>query len=113
MLDEGKAMLDFSRLDQLSFDCYGTLVDWQTGISGAVGEVLEARRMRVLEVGCHNHMEPLRVCPTPLVSHLLRRMDNFEQNLADDFQKFKDENRLAFAAIAKHLDVDLNPADTE
>ncbi|MYI56559.1 MAG: haloacid dehalogenase type II [Acidimicrobiia bacterium] len=33
-------MLDFSRFEWLSFDCYGTLVDWETGISTAVGEVL-------------------------------------------------------------------------
>ena len=35
-------MTDFDRLEWLSFDCYGTLVDWETGISDAVGEVLEA-----------------------------------------------------------------------
>ena len=27
----------------MSFDCYGTLVDWETGMSTAVGEVLDAR----------------------------------------------------------------------
>ena len=36
-------MLVFSRFEWLSFDCYGTLVDWETGISGAVGEVLASR----------------------------------------------------------------------
>ena len=35
-------MHDFSRLEWISFDCYGTLVDWQTGISTAVSGVLEA-----------------------------------------------------------------------
>ena len=34
-------MLDFDRYEWLSFDCYGTLVDWETGISTAVAEVLE------------------------------------------------------------------------
>ena len=38
-------MLDFSRFEWVSFDCYGTLVDWETGISGAVGEVLASRGM--------------------------------------------------------------------
>ena len=33
-------MLDFDRYEWLSFDCYGTLVDWETGISTAVAEVL-------------------------------------------------------------------------
>ena len=35
-------MLDFNRYEWLSFDCYGTLVDWETGISHAVAEVLES-----------------------------------------------------------------------
>ena len=36
-------MIDFDDIEWVSFDCYGTLVDWETGISAAVGEVLEAR----------------------------------------------------------------------
>ena len=36
-------MLDFSRFEWVSFDCYGTLVDWETGIAAAVGEILESR----------------------------------------------------------------------
>ena len=35
-------MLDFNRFQWLSFDCYGTLVDWETGISTAVAETLGA-----------------------------------------------------------------------
>ena len=35
-------MLDVDRFEWLSFDCYGTLVDWETGVSGAVGEVLKS-----------------------------------------------------------------------
>ena len=34
--------LDFGRFEWVSFDCYGTLVDWETGISTAVGQVLES-----------------------------------------------------------------------
>ncbi len=33
-------MLDFGRFEWVSFDCYGTLVDWETGISDAVAGVL-------------------------------------------------------------------------
>ena len=35
-------MLDLRRFDWISFDCYGTLVDWETGIAEAVGGVLAA-----------------------------------------------------------------------
>ena len=33
-------MLDFSRFEYLTFDCYGTLIDWETGILGAMRPVL-------------------------------------------------------------------------
>ncbi len=38
--------LDFGRFEWVSFDCYGTLVDWETGISTAVGQVLESHGVR-------------------------------------------------------------------
>ncbi len=40
-------MLDLSRFEWVSFDCYGTLVDWETGISEEVGGVLESRGVRM------------------------------------------------------------------
>ncbi len=39
-------MLDFNRFQWLSFDCYGTLVDWETGISTAVAEALASHGIR-------------------------------------------------------------------
>lgn len=35
-------MLDFSRFRLLTFDCYGTLIDWETGIFGALRPILAA-----------------------------------------------------------------------
>ena len=32
--------LDFSQFRVLTFDCYGTLIDWETGILGALGPLL-------------------------------------------------------------------------
>ncbi|MYA61897.1 MAG: HAD-IA family hydrolase, partial [Dehalococcoidia bacterium] len=40
-------MLDFERFEWLSFDCYGTLVDWETGISDAVANALDAHDIRM------------------------------------------------------------------
>jgi 2-haloacid dehalogenase len=34
-------LIDFSRFEAMSFDCYGTLIDWETGIVEAVRPVLE------------------------------------------------------------------------
>ncbi len=35
--------LDFGRFDALTFDCYGTLIDWETGILAAIRAVLAPR----------------------------------------------------------------------
>jgi 2-haloacid dehalogenase len=35
-------MLDFSRFQVLSFDCYGTLMDWESGIFAALRPILAA-----------------------------------------------------------------------
>ena len=35
-------MLDFAQFEYLTFDCYGTLIDWETGILAALRPILEA-----------------------------------------------------------------------
>ena len=35
-------MLDFSQYEVVSFDCYGTLIDWETGIFSALRPILAA-----------------------------------------------------------------------
>jgi len=37
------APLDFSHFDWLSFDCYGTLIDWESGILGYLRPLLQSR----------------------------------------------------------------------
>jgi len=39
-------MLDFSQFEFLTFDCYGTLIDWETGILGALRPILAAHRIK-------------------------------------------------------------------
>ena len=33
-------MLNFSRIELLTFDCYGTMIDWETGLLGALRTIL-------------------------------------------------------------------------
>jgi len=40
-------MLDFSRFEILSFDCYGTLINWEAGILAALYKVLSGHRKSV------------------------------------------------------------------
>ena len=54
-------MLDFERFEWVSFDCYGTLVDWETGIATAVSQVLQAhgiRKSRAEVLALHADAEP-------------------------------------------------------
>ena len=39
-------MIDFSSVRALTFDCYGTLIDWEAGISLALGGILAAHGSR-------------------------------------------------------------------
>src|SRR5690348_9352420 len=38
--------IDFSAVDALTFDCYGTLIDWERGILAALRPVCEAHGVR-------------------------------------------------------------------
>lgn len=40
-------MLDFNEFDLLTFDCFGTLIDWETGILDAVRPVLDRHEVQV------------------------------------------------------------------
>src|SRR5512133_4326304 len=43
--------LDFSRYSWLTFDCYGTLIDWESGIVGAIRPLLAASGRNVSSDG--------------------------------------------------------------
>jgi 2-haloacid dehalogenase len=43
------APLDFSRFEALTFDCYGTLIDWETGLTRAFRPVLDAHGIDVAD----------------------------------------------------------------
>ena len=40
-------MLDFTRYEILTFDCYGTLIDWETGIFSALHRILSAHGKKI------------------------------------------------------------------
>ena len=41
--------MDFTRFQILSFDCYGTLIDWETGIFSALRPILVAHKITVTD----------------------------------------------------------------
>lgn len=42
-------MIDFEKFTHLTFDCYGTIIDWETGILSAVNPVLERHGVSIEE----------------------------------------------------------------
>jgi 2-haloacid dehalogenase len=42
-------MLDFTRFKLLSFDCYGTMIDWETGIFSALRPILSAHGKNIAD----------------------------------------------------------------
>ena len=42
-----RAVLDFSQFEVLTFDCYGTLVDWESGILTALHPILERHNIKL------------------------------------------------------------------
>jgi 2-haloacid dehalogenase len=42
-----KRNLDFAAFEWITFDCYGTLIDWEAGIKGVLHSLLDARQVRL------------------------------------------------------------------
>jgi 2-haloacid dehalogenase len=56
-----QAPLDFDRFQAITFDCYGTLIDWETGLLAALQRILQAHSQnlsgkQVLEI--YGELEP-------------------------------------------------------
>jgi 2-haloacid dehalogenase len=45
----GKHMLNFAQYRLVSFDCYGTLIDWETGIFSAIRPILAAHGQTIAD----------------------------------------------------------------
>ncbi len=66
-------MFDFARFEILTFDCYGTLIDWEAGILSALHRILLAHRKKIED------------------ARLLELYGNFEQRLEQDkYQAYRD-----------------------
>ena len=84
--------MDFDRYRILTFDCYGTLIDWENGILEAVRPVFERHRAAVDDRA------------------LLEMYAQIEAALeADEYMSYDSLLREAMAALAKRVGVDLAP----
>ncbi|MGA8431484.1 MAG: haloacid dehalogenase type II [Candidatus Sulfotelmatobacter sp.] len=87
-------MLDLSRFDTLTFDCYGTLIDWETGILVALHRILSAHGKTIDD------------------ATLLKRYADFEQLSEEgEFHPYKE----VLQSVARRFGADLGfePTDDE
>lgn len=88
--------MDFSQFRYMTFDCYGTLVDWEAGIIGALQPVLQAhgRSMTDDEVlQLYGELEPLAQ--------------------SGDFMPYADVLRQVMDDAADRLGIDLVPGERD
>ena len=85
---------DFGRFEALTFDCYGTLIDWETGLSTALRALLDPRGVE------------------PGQDELLERYAGFEaEGERPPYRRYRDV--LASAAKATCATYGVEPADDE
>jgi 2-haloacid dehalogenase len=88
-------MLNTADFDLLTFDCYGTLIDWETGIFSALKPVLEAHRKTLADAEL---LELYGDCELEAESGTYRTYREVLQSVVQAFGK-----RLSFAPNAGEL----------
>jgi 2-haloacid dehalogenase len=79
-------MLDFSRFEILTFDCYGTLVNWEEGILRVLRSILSAHHKQVDD------------------ATILKLYGDFEQRLEDgEFRPYREVLRLVVHEFGNEL----------
>jgi 2-haloacid dehalogenase len=79
-------MLDFTRYEILTFDCYGTLIDWETGIFSALHRILSAHGKKIDD------------------ATLLKLYGDFEQQAEQaPYQRYRDALASVVGQFGDHL----------
>jgi 2-haloacid dehalogenase len=86
--------IDFDQFDALTFDCYGTLIDWETGILAGVRGVLDAHDVRASD------------------DDLLERFARHESALeAGPYVRYREVLARSLQSVAGDLGVEVTQAD--
>lgn len=85
-------MIDFRRFDVLTFDCYGTLIDWEAGILAGLHAVLDPRDVAVDD--------------EDLLVHYARHEAAIE---AGPYLRYREVLARALGAVCAELDIQPEP----
>ncbi len=89
-------MIDFEHITHLTFDCYGTLIDWESGILNALRPVLDGHGVSVSD------------------KELLRLFTTFEaEQEAGSYQPYRKVLSNVMAGIGAALGFEPSPGDLE
>ncbi len=87
-------MLDFSRFEYLSFDCYGTLIDWETGILGYLRPLLRGKGCNLTD------------------AEILNRYSEYEPGeQSKPYRRYRDVLASVMRGFGADLQVDVTPAE--
>src|SRR5271155_4420643 len=88
--------MDFSRFTTITFDCYGTLIDWEAGILPTLRSVLVNNGCKISD------------------SEILELYGEFEAKAESGaYQNYKEVLRSVVRAFAVRLQFDASPAETD
>jgi 2-haloacid dehalogenase len=88
--------LDFTHFEVLSFDCYGTLIDWETGILGALRPLLAQHGKQVGD------------------EQLLELYGELEEKIeAGPYQRYREVLRAVVHALGKRLGFEATAAEAD
>lgn len=87
-------MIDFSTAQALTFDCYGTLIDWEAGLRGALRRLLAPNASRV---------------PDEALLNLYARLESKAQR--DEFRPYRQILRDVLLRLGTTLNVPIHDPD--
>jgi 2-haloacid dehalogenase len=89
-------MMDFSRFKVVTFDCYGTLIDWEGGILGAVEPLLSSHGIHLPE------------------GDILERYARYESEAEEgDFRPYREVLRSVMDSFGGALGIQLTPEERD
>jgi 2-haloacid dehalogenase len=88
--------MDFRRFHCLTFDCYGTLVDWETGLFGALRPVLAAHGVKIDDAKLLEHYAELEAHAE-----------------AGEYKRYRDVLREVVLGLGKRLAFTPTPAEAD
>jgi 2-haloacid dehalogenase len=86
-------MLDFSTYEVLTFDCYGTLIDWETGILSVLRSMLSKYEISLSD------------------AEILERYGDYEAAAEKNYQPYSEVLRSVVSSFAAHFSFEPTPRE--